>query len=623
MLAPAPDRAAANPALASSWLVTISQRGDGPTGDASAPGRGEARFLVPPGAAAQVARSARVEVLFDGALHSRAETAALWREPARPDLANAELVRGAYEQRGVDALLATLRGVFALVIWDRGADVLWAARDQIGMHPLYYAASADGLALASSVDALLARPGVDRALDAVALAEYLAHRYAPDGETFYRGVRRCQPATVIRIDRDGVSERRYWDPLPEGEPIRWLTPAEADGFEAVFTQAVRRSTAGESPAVFLSGGLDSVAVAAAATHDPRCRPLALSLGFEDPDCDERDVQRRVAAALAVDQVLLRFGEAVPQHRFVQTALEMGADWPFPMWNIWSPAYAALVHEARLRGRTAVLSGRGGDEWLTVSPFHAADLARAGNLPGLARLLRSRHRSRRYTGGRYAWELLKNRVGRPLGSAALAAIAPRRWHEQRRERLRRQAPLWLAPDPRVRQQMDARLDRFIIDARPRDGFYVRETKATLNHPCVTGDLEETQEFGRRLGVRMLHPFWDADLVEFLCRMPPQLLDRGGRSKAPLRALVARRFPALGLERQKKAHALRFFDSMVRREAPGIFKALGGLQTLGSLGVVDAPAAEAHLKTLLEGPSVVDPGRVVEVLTLETWARHRVQ
>ena len=619
----APERATADPALASGWVATLALRGD------SAPGAefdrrvGTVRFEVAPATRAYLAHGTGASVLFEGVLHSRRELAALCPHRPAPGCPDAELVRDAFEHRGLEALLSALRGIFALVIWDRSIGALWAARDQIGIHPLYYARSAHGIAVASRVEVLLAQPGVSRELDPVALAEYLAHRYAPDGETFYRDVRRCLPATVVRIDPNGVQARRYWDPLPDDEPVRWLSPSEAEGFEPIFTQAVRRCADGERPAIFLSGGLDSIAVAAVSTAGSGRQPLALSLGFEDPDCDEREAQRRVAAALGLDQVLLGFGEAVPPHRFVQAALAMGADWPFPMWNIWSPAYAALVSEARTRGCTAVLSGRGGDEWLTVSPFHAADLARAGNVVGLARLIRSRLRSRRHTGSRYAWELLKNRVGRPLGSAALAAVAPRWWHEQRRQRLRRQAPFWLAPGAGMRRQMDGRLDRFIIEARPRTGFYVRETKATLNHPCVTGDLEETQEFGRRLGVRMLHPFWDADVVEFLCRMPPHLLDRGGRSKAPLRTLVARRVPALGLERQRKAHALRFFDSMMRREAPAIFGALGGLRTLGALGVVDAPRAEAHLKTLLEGPSVVDPGRVVEVLTLETWARHRVR
>jgi len=220
------------------------------------------------------------------------------------------------------------------------------------------------------------------------------------------------------------------------------------------------------------------------------------------------------------------------------------------------------------------------------------------------------------------QLLRLEAKRLLGSAALATVAPRWWHGRRRARLSRQLPSWLAPDAALRAEMDGRLDRFIIEARPREGFYVRETRTTLRHPCVTGDLEEAHEFGRRFGAEMRHPFWDVDLVEFLCRVPPRFLDAGGRSKAPLRRMVAGRFPTLGVERQKKAHAFVFFDSMMRAEAPSIWAGNGGLRALGQLGVLDATAARAHCDTLLHGPFVVDPGRVFEVLTLETWARHKM-
>jgi asparagine synthase (glutamine-hydrolysing) len=479
---------------------------------------------------------------------------------------------------------------------------------------------------AASIDALTRQRGVSRELSPIAIAEYLAQRYAVDEETFYRDVRRCMPAHRVVVDSGGVRSERYWDPLPDGRPVAWHRDEEVEAFEPVFTRAITRAVGSSPPSIFLSGGLDSISVAAVANEAARragTQPLlGLSLGFEHADADERGLQQRVAGALGIEHVIMAFGEAVAPDRLIRTALSMGGDWPIPMWNVWTPAYASLVGEGVRRGRDVVLTGRGGDEWLTVSPFHAADLARGGDLFGLAHLILSRNRSRRHTGVKYALRLLRDRVVRPLGSAALATAAPRWWHERRRARLRNQLPSWLAPDGRLRAEMDGRLDRFLIDARPKEGFYVRETRTTLRHPCVTGDLEEAHEFGRRFGVQMRHPFWDVDLVEFLCRVPPRFLDAGGRSKAPLRRMVSERFPTLGVERQKKAHAFVFFDSMMRREAPAIWQANGGLEALGRLGVLDTAATRGHLDTLLQGPFVVDPGRVFEVLTLETWARHRM-
>jgi asparagine synthase (glutamine-hydrolysing) len=570
------------------------------------------------------AHDARWQVAFDGHLH---DAEALASEFGQGERAAAAVVLAGVRAIGLEALLPRLRGVFAIVVWDAERRVLEAARDQVGIHPLFWAHTGQGVAFSSSVDALLAQPGVSRDLDPVALAEYLGQRYATNDETFYAAVRRCPPATVVRIAGGRTEQVRYWWPFPPGDEVPWLGDDDDGGFDEVFTRAVARGIGTDGPALFLSGGLDSIAVGAAAAdrmrHAGRPGPLALSLGFEEPDCDERDLQRRVASDLGLEQVLLPFSRAVDQGRFIQSALRMGADWPFPMWNVWSPAYAALARAAGERGCGVVLTGRGGDEWLTVSPYYAADLARRGNLVGLVHLLWSRNRSRRHTGWSYSWYLLRDRVGRPLASAAADAVAPGWWHRKRRERLQARLPPWIAPDLRVRAAMDGRLDSFIAPARPAGGFYVRETLATLVHPCVTGDLEETQEFGRRAGIRQAHPYWDVDLVELLCRMSPRALDAGGRSKAPLRRMLARRLPGLGIERQKKAHALRFFDGMLRREAPAIWRELGGLRTLHALGVVDAPAAEPYLRSQLEGPAVRDPGRVIELMTLETWARHRVR
>jgi hypothetical protein len=169
-----------------------------------------------------------------------------------------------------------------------------------------------------------------------------------------------------------------------------------------------------------------------------------------------------------------------------------------MWNVWSPAYAALARAARDRGCDVVLTGRGGDEWLTVSPYYAADLARRGNswvwrapalepeplaaAHGLALFVAPAEGpgrpSARERGGRRGGPAV---VAREAARAPAGAVAP-----------------WVAPEAASGPRWMARLDQFIGPARPAGGFYVREMLATLSHPCVTGDLEETQEFGGERG-----------------------------------------------------------------------------------------------------------------------------
>jgi hypothetical protein len=138
--------------------------------------------------------------------------------------------------------------------------------------------------------------------------------------------------------------------------------------------------------------------------------------------------------------------------------------------------------------------------------------------------------------------------------------------------------------------------------------------------VTQDLEETQEFGRRLGVRVLHPFWDVDVIELLYRTPPKLLMVDGVSKSPLRRRLAARFPDLGLERRSKVSARGVFGNLMQQQAKAAWERLGGVRALGQLGVVSSTGVQSMLPAMLAGPTQ-HTGRVWELLTLETWVRQR--
>ena len=212
---------------------------------------------------------------------------------------------------------------------------------------------------------------------------------------------------------------------------------------------------------------------------------------------------------------------------------MSATWPQPMWNLWAPAYMALASRAAADGRRLLLTGRGGDEWLTLSPYLLADLLGRGDVTGAWRLLQMRRRSNNLRGVRSAAKLVWLTAGRPLASATLDWLAPQMWHRRRRRRLLAERPAWVAPDPVVRRAMDDRIERWIEPARPRGGFYQREARLALRHPAIAHDMEETQEFGRRHGMRLVHPFWDVDVIELAHRVPPDVLMQDGRSKWLLR------------------------------------------------------------------------------------------
>ncbi len=567
----------------------------------------------------RVAEGTQLVVLFSGLLTNAQE---LMPGATQDDAAG--IVLRLVQKHGVDAF-SKLRGPFAALAWNRQEGTLLVGRDQVGFEPMFYARSGAGWLFSPSPDVLAAQPGVSRDPDAVALSEWVCGWFPAVEDTTYRDVKRVPPGSGITYKGSDTRVQRYWDPFPEGKPIDWLKESDLDDFESRFEQAVTRATCGLPPAIFLSGGLDSIAVALSASDSSRATgaqlPLALSLVFPDPASTEEPIQTGVASHLGLEQALVPFNDTISSRGLLQDALSLSASSPQPIWNMWAPAYNPLAQLAAQGGRKVILTGRGGDEWMTVSPYLLADQLKHGNIVGAARLIRSRQRASGVTGLKAAGQLAWRTAGRPLASAALDCLAPTLWHQRRRRRLLSERPGWLAPDPAIRKAMDERIDRFIEPARPKGGFYQRECRTALRHPAITHDMEETQEFGRRHGLRVMHPFWDVDLIELLHRVPPDMLIMDGRSKWLLRRQLGQRLPGLGLEKRGKTSAAHVFLGLLDREAPRAWQVLGGLPTLDRIGAVSTADIQSGLqsRSLIERTGGV--GRLYTLLNLEAWVRER--
>ncbi len=600
------------------WLVRIEARTCAAEGsDSTRRWNGVATTLEVEGEAGsdlRIAEDTDRVVVFSGVLTNQREL-----DPKSDDAA--DVVRRLIAAQGDRAFVA-LRGSFAALVWHRASGTLQVVRDQVGLAPIYYAKTTRGWTLSPSPDRLVTEPGVSREADAVALSEWLCGWFPAIEDTAYRDVKRVPPASVLSLVGQEAQARQYWDPLPDRGSIEYVTESELEAVGPALVRAVERASSPGNPALFLSGGLDSIAVAVALSEvaaQPSPAPLALSLAFPEGAANERAIQVGVAERLGLRQQVVAFDEAVGPRGLIGEALALSATWPQPMWNVWTPAYLPLAAHAAADGRKVVLTGRGGDEWFTVSPYLLADQLKRGDIAGAWRLVQSRRRSNNLRGARAIARLVWLTAGRPLGSAAMDAIAPRTWHRRRRRRLLGERPDWVAPDPAIRAAMDERIDRWIDPARPAGGFYRRETRLALRHPAITHDMEETQEFGRRQGLRMLHPFWDVDLIELAYRIPPETLLRDGQSKWPLRRMVTSRLPGLGLERRGKVSAERVFGGLLGQQAPPILQQLQGPRALARIGVVGASVIEASRR--LSPSDWGGPGRLWTLLNLETWVRQR--
>src|ERR671914_2110095 len=116
-----------------------------------------------------------------------------------------EVVVHAYEEHGPE-FVRELNGIFALVLWDARRRTLVAARDELGVKPLYWWSDGSRLALASEVSALLAAGVVTPGVDRIALDHYLACRFVPAPRTLFEGVSKL-PAASLMTAEDGAAPR--------------------------------------------------------------------------------------------------------------------------------------------------------------------------------------------------------------------------------------------------------------------------------------------------------------------------------------------------------------------------------------------------------------------------------
>lgn len=536
----------------------------------------------------------------------------------------ADALLGAYRRLG-PPVVASLRGAFAAFLWDARRELLLCIRDPLGISPLFYADGRGELVLSTSLNDLIAHPGVPNELNRAALADHLCHRWPDPGETYWEGVRRVPPGHVMETTRSGRTLRRYWNPAPPGSEPEWLDDEEVDRFDEVFERAVGRAFALGRPGIYLSGGLDSVSVAAVAV-DRAARqeteaPVGLSLAFPTAAANEEAVQRKVATGLGIPHVLLPFDDAVGSHGLLEAALATSSAAPAPLMNIWYPAYRTLAGAGAREGCRVILTGGGGDEWLGVSPLLAADLIRSGDLRGLFRLWTTLSGSVRLSKLRMLHSVLWTFGSRPLLGAAAERHAPRRLAAYRMRRKRAGTPDWVAPDPALRAVLFERAAQSVTSMRA-DSFYLREGQLSLDHALISLEMEEVFDSGRETGLPVRMPYWDAELVDFLYRVRPEALNEGGRSKGLVRQMLSRRFPELGFERQRKVLATDYFTQTMARQAPAAWERMGGVSALEDLGIVKKTALQSAMENVFDRQYNQGVARIWNALTLEAWVRgHR--
>ena len=277
-----------------------------------------------------------------------------------------------YEEYGVDCV-QHLRGMFAFAIWDRNKKTLFIARDRLGIKPLYYRLTPERLLFGSEIKVLLAHGSIRPEFDRAALPEFLAFGYLSGENTFYSGIRKLMPGHTMEIGLDAQPKiRQYWDLDVSSTHESRDESYYVQSYRELLEGAVSSHLMSDVPlGVFLSGGLDSSAVAALMTKIRREPIETFSVGYGEQTYSELPFARTVA-----DHIKSQHREVLVSEQDFFNSL------PHLIWHedepiVW-PSSVSLYFVAKLaRERvTVVLTGEGSDETLAGYTRYAFTLKNA-------------------------------------------------------------------------------------------------------------------------------------------------------------------------------------------------------------------------------------------------------
>lgn len=264
--------------------------------------------------------------------------------------------------------IQTWNGMFAVAAWNSAEKSLLLIRDRIGVKPLYYYWDGRTLLFASEIKAILASGLVERHVNKQAIWDYLTFRYVPGPESVWEGIRKLPPGHLLRFEPGGQpQEICYWktDVISDDGKPRSEEQTDKE-FEKIFLDAVElRLVASDVPVgVFLSGGLDSSAIAAAAVELGHKNFHTFSVGFKDGG----EYSELSYARQAAEHVGAHYHEVViDQKKFLDLLPEVVYATDEPLADLSLVPVLALSRLAREHVKV-VLSGEGSDEILAGYDF---------------------------------------------------------------------------------------------------------------------------------------------------------------------------------------------------------------------------------------------------------------
>lgn len=523
-----------------------------------------------------------------------------------------EVILRLYAERG-DDFVDALNGMFAIVIHDRSRQRVIAARDRLGIKPLYFARTAEGVVFASEIKALLRHPGLRAQVDRDALGDYLTFQYVLGDRTLFAGVQKLLPGHTCSVDvaTGALQLRRYWDldfRVREGRDQAELV-AE---LRHLVEDAVRIQMRSDVPVgSHLSGGLDSSVVATLASrHQPKGLQGFHGRFAEGIEFDESAYAREAAAAAGIEL-----------HELVPTAEDFMRTMPLLAWHMDEPTAGPGIFPQYMVSLLAaehvkvVLGGQGGDEifggyarYLVAYLEQALKGAiletneEAEHIVSLASIVPQLPSLRQYLP-----------MMRQFWSEGLFEPMDRRYYRLI-DRLGTDTTL-LTPETVTSLDAESRYARFsTIFNHPDTLSYVNKMTHFDLVTSLPALLQVEDRVSMAASLESRVPLLDHRIVELVAAMPPAVKFRGGELKHVFKQAVADVVPPRVLGRKDKMG----FPVPLHLWARGSLREFFGDLLLSSTATRRGIFRASEVERLLDDEAAFGR-RLWAVLNLELWHR----
>jgi asparagine synthase (glutamine-hydrolysing) len=526
-------------------------------------------------AGAQPMRSdcGRLIITFNGEIYNhleiRTELEGAGAAPNWRGHSDTETVLYAIRFWGINAALRRFNGMFAFAVWDARDRTLTLCRDRFGEKPLFYGWVGSDLAFASELKAFAAHPDWRPSIDRSALTAFMRYSYVPAPWTIWRGLRKLNPGsqvTFTHVTAPGnlPQPEAYWSMracMLGGAQDRLADTSEAIGeLDRLLSQAVKRQLLSDVPVgAFLSGGIDSSTVVAVLQRQSTRPVRTFSIGFAETTFNEATFAGRIARHLGTEHTELTVSSA--DALGVVPGLARIYDEPFAdSSQIPTHLVAALARQ----GVTVALSGDAGDELFGGYNRHvwAARLfAGFASLPSPAR-----------TALRVAIDSVAPEPANTI-AGFFGKVIPDRYRTLRVGDLMTKVGRVIGastPDEMYRLlcSVEDQPASIIIDGGEQSSWFADQMDETsgpidpLDRMMLADSLsylsddvlQKVDRAAMAVSLETRVPFLDRDVVEFSCRVPPEMKVRDGQGKWLVRQLLDRYVPRELTDRPKTGFSI---------------------------------------------------------------------